>query len=105
MPSSQNLDLEALLAPIPGENPAGRSLRYEGTYDAIQEARRADDDLPQGPWQRARKVADWAGVIQLASEALSTKSKDLQIAAWLVEALVTRLWPFRIGRRVGCPLR
>jgi type VI secretion system ImpA family protein len=88
VPSSQNLDLEALLAPIPGENPAGRSLRYEGTYDAIQEARRADDDLPQGPWQRARKVADWAGVIQLASEALSTKSKDLQIAAWLVEALV-----------------
>jgi type VI secretion system protein ImpA len=55
MPSPPLLDLEALLVPIPGDHAAGGSLRYEGTYDRIQEARRADDDLPQGAWQHARK--------------------------------------------------
>ena len=28
-------EIEALLAPIPGDSPVGESLRYEGTYDAI----------------------------------------------------------------------
>ena len=90
MTSPETLDFNALLAPIPGENPAGESIRYAGTYDAIQEARRADEDLPQGEWQREVKTADWAAVIQLATEALVSKSKDLQVAAWLVEALVKR---------------
>jgi type VI secretion system protein ImpA len=82
------LDVESLLAPIGGVNPSGESLRYAGTYDAIQEARRADDALAQGDWQRATKASDWRGVIGIATEALATRSKDLQIAAWLVEATV-----------------
>ncbi len=91
MPSPLTLDLEALLAPIPGENRAGESLRYEGTYDTIEEARREDDALPQGEWiTKDTKTADWAAVIAIATEALAAKSKDLQIAAWLVEALVKR---------------
>jgi type VI secretion system protein ImpA len=90
MPSSAVLDLEALLAPIPGNNPAGESVRYAGVYDAIQEARRADDDLNKGEWQTEAKVADWRGVINLATEALGTKCKDLQIGVWLVEALSKR---------------
>jgi type VI secretion system protein ImpA len=90
MPSPATLDVEALLVRIPGEHPAGESLRYVGTYDAIQEARRSDDELAQGEWVREPKVADWQAVIQLCSEALASKSKDLQIAVWLVEALVKR---------------
>src|SRR5438105_2399377 len=91
MSSPQTLDLEALLAPIPGENPAGKDVRYDGIYDAIREARRADDpDAPQGEWVHERKIADWPAVITLAGESLRVKSKDLQIAAWLVEALVKR---------------
>ena len=58
MPSSVVLDLEALLKPIAGDKPAGESLRYAGVYDAIQEARRADDDLPMGDWQREVKNAN-----------------------------------------------
>ncbi len=81
-------DVEALLAPIPGDNPAGESLRYDGTYDQIKEARRADESLAQGEWQRDLKVADWPKVIQLATQALTTKTKDLQIGTWLSEALV-----------------
>jgi type VI secretion system protein ImpA len=90
MPSSAVLDLEALLVPIPGNNPAGESVRYAGVYDAIQEARRADDDLNKGEWQTETKVADWRAVINLATEALGTKCKDLQIGTWLVEALSKR---------------
>src|SRR5262249_7395026 len=49
-----------------------------------------DDDAPQGEWTTARKVAEWPLVIKLAKEALTAKSKDLQIGAWLTEALLRR---------------
>ncbi len=77
-----------LLNPIPGENPGGENLRYAPIYDKIKEARREDDDAPQGDWQHERKTADFALVLKLAGEALATKSKDLQLAAWLTEALI-----------------
>ena len=90
MSSDATIDFEALLAPIPGANPAGESLRYAGAYDAIKEARRAEENLAQGEWQHNLKVADWRAVTTLATEALGSKTKDLQIAAWLTEALVKR---------------
>ncbi|MGH9665358.1 MAG: ImpA family type VI secretion system protein, partial [Bryobacteraceae bacterium] len=77
---------EDLLNPIAGDNPGGENLRYAPVYDKIKEARREEDDAPQGEWKRDRKVADYALVIKLASEALAAKSKDLQLAAWLTEA-------------------
>ena len=77
-----------LLNPIPGENPSGANLRYEPLFDKIKEARREDDDAPQGEWAHERKAADWKLVIKLASEALATKGKDLQLAAWLTEAML-----------------
>ncbi|HEX3470154.1 MAG TPA: type VI secretion system protein TssA [Silvibacterium sp.] len=80
-----------LLNPVPGENPSGVSLRYERIYDQIKEARTEEDEsIPTGDWQRAVKRADYALVIKLAGEALATKSKDLQLAAWLAEAHVKR---------------
>lgn len=85
---SKAADIEALLAPIPGDNPAGQNLQYSGLRDEIREARREDEDLEQGDWKHDRKAADWPRVVTLAAEALATQSKDLQIAAWLAEALV-----------------
>jgi type VI secretion system protein ImpA len=79
-----------LLNPIPGSNPAGQNLYYAPVYDKIKEARRQDDDAPQGIWQRERKVADWPLTIKLISETLATKSKDIQLAAWLTEAVLRR---------------
>lgn len=79
-----------LLNPIAGPNPAGVDLRYDPLYGKIKEARREDDDAPQGEWQHARKLADWPAVIKLTGEALATKSKDLQLAAWLSEAMLRR---------------
>ncbi len=84
----QKIDIEAILAPIPGDNPAGDDLRYGPAYDHIKEARRADDLLDRGDWQREIKTSDWDAVITTAVDALINKSKDLQIAAWLTEALV-----------------
>ncbi|MBI1896787.1 MAG: type VI secretion system protein TssA [Acidobacteria bacterium] len=79
-----------LLNPISEANPGGENLRYAPVYDKIKEARREEDDAPQGEWQRERKVADWAVVIKMASEAIALKSKDVQLAAWLTEALLNR---------------
>ena len=81
---------EGLLNPIPGDNPSGKTLRYDPVYDKIREARREEDVLPQGEWSREVKKADYLVVIKLSTEALSTKSKDLQLAAWLTEAVMFR---------------
>ncbi len=82
------IDLEAMLQPVSEENPAGESLRYAGVYDEIAEARRADINVDQGAWQTELKVADYRKVVELAVPALTTQSKDLQIAAWLSESLI-----------------
>jgi type VI secretion system protein ImpA len=82
---------EDLLNPIAGDNPSGADLRYDSAlmlYDKIKEARRQDDDLEQGDWQHERKVADFALVSKLTQEGLATRTKDLQLAAWLTEALL-----------------
>ena len=87
-PTPPVIDLDALLAPISEENPGGDSLRYSGIYDEIAEARRADIDVAQGEWQTELKTADYRKVVDVAVNALTTLSKDLQIAAWLSEALI-----------------
>lgn len=83
------LDLEALLTPISAEKPAGESLRYSGLYEAVEAARREDDpSLPQGVWKTELKRADWKEAARLCLDALETRSKDLQLAAWLLEAWI-----------------
>jgi type VI secretion system protein ImpA len=82
------INLDAILQPISEESPAGESTRYSGLYDEINEARRADDTMSQGDWQTDIKFADFKKVISLAEPALTTQTKDLQIAAYLTEALV-----------------
>src|SRR5689334_9012657 len=104
--SSPVLNFEKLLTPIPGENPAGKYIRgdivtYDNQqttyYSAIDKARstaivvrekRATGDK-EAPAHSA-KAAAWSGVIKLTVEALETKTKDLHIAAFLVDALVNR---------------
>lgn len=77
-----------LYNPIPGENPSGQDIRYSPIYDKIKEARRQDEDLDQGAWKRERKLADYGVAAKLTQEAIATQSKDLQLAAWLAEALL-----------------
>ena len=82
---------EDIFVPIAGENPSGADLRYDTkllVIDKIKEARRQDDELEQGAWQSERKVANWPVVLKLAQETLATTSKNLQVAAYLTEALL-----------------
>lgn len=88
-------DLWVLLAPaldpLPGGAGAGEDLRYSADIDLIREARREDDaDLPQGVWKSTQKRAEWDDVIRQCLLLLTTRSKDLQLAAWLLEALIHR---------------
>lgn len=86
------LDADAILAPLPDGGGAGPDLSQaeNSPFDIIREARRQDDDLPQGVWQAERKQADWDQVLSMCQDALAAKSKDLRLLVWLVDALVQR---------------
>jgi type VI secretion system protein ImpA len=96
------LDLESHLVPIASDRPSGQSLSYEPEYDALREARRSEDDTLQGDWKRNAKTAHWDEVVELGLDLLRRRSKDLQIAAWVTEAL-TKLHGFA-GLRDGLRL-
>ena len=85
MATAAVLNPEDLLDPIPGDNPCGESLRWDPVYDEIRASRRQDDR--DALVENFAGGADWPRVIELASEALNRRSKDLQLAAWLTEAL------------------
>ena len=83
----QVIDIKMLLAPISEGNPTGEDMSFSTEFSEIKEARRADEDLPQGEWTRENKVAEWASVKQRTIDLLHTRTKDLQLVAWLSEAL------------------
>lgn len=75
------------LQPIADENPCGVSLKFDPVYDEIMKARLSDDpNLPMGEWKHDLKKADWELVKRKSTEALLTRTKDLQLAMWLLEA-------------------
>ena len=78
-------NLDDYLNDIDTKNPVGEDLRYQPTYDKIQESLREDLDLPQGIWVQDLKVADWQGAEALCADALKKQTKDLQVAGWLTE--------------------
>jgi type VI secretion system protein ImpA len=85
-----NLNFEDFLKNISQEDPIGPSLRYDALYDDIRLARQEDDPrLSMGIWKTDLKRADWHKIETLCIEALTTKSKDLQIAGWLTEAWIS----------------
>jgi type VI secretion system protein ImpA len=81
-------DIETLLLPVRNDAPAGDDLAFSNEFDAVQEARRADDPtLDQGDWVRELKEADWRAVVDKTAALLRSRSKDLRLAVWLAEAL------------------
>lgn len=91
MASPPILDFAALLAPIPGDAPAGVSVSYE-LREKLEEHRKEvnPDDFPaDDPTRPAEaKKADWPAITQMAQDTLTSTSKDLLVAARLTEALV-----------------
>jgi len=108
------LDLESLLSDIPGANPAGVDLRedyspkavFRVLKDARAAARAAERNVVWEDEGSAGGKADWSPMLKLAPQALAKQSKDLEITAWLIEALL-RAHGFaglRDGFRLACGL-
>lgn len=82
------IDLDELLLPLSGEQPAGGCVEYEPVYEEIRQARESDPDyLPQDEWRTPLRKADWPKVIRLSALILRETSKDLQVACWLAEGV------------------
>lgn len=78
------MDASALgTSPIRPDSPAGDDVRYDPDFEALQ----AEIDKMASP--TAAGQVDWTRVADLAAGILSTKSKDLNAAAYLAVALVT----------------
>src|SRR5262245_41962949 len=100
MATPETVEIAPLLAPISADQPSGESLLYDPAYDELKEALQVGGRSQLE--DQAAAPADWGAVLQLASRVLATRTKDLQIAAWLTEALThTHGFPgLRDGLRV-----
>jgi type VI secretion system protein ImpA len=100
MPSSEVLDFAKLLALIPGDKPTGLDVRADPSpiseYQMIREARKAARaaeralEAPPDSEEERRKISlpDWGAVLERGKKILAEKSKDLEVTAYMIEALV-----------------
>jgi type VI secretion system ImpA family protein len=81
---------ERVLAPIPGEKPAGEDLRALKDWVEIRKARpNLSDTADKRDWQPANPVkTDWSTYKGLVEKALCAKSKDLELGVFLTDACV-----------------
>lgn len=85
MATPETVEIARLLEAISAEQPSGESLLYDPVFDQLKEAVRGGGRSQLE--DQAAAPPDWRTVSSLASDALVTRTKDLQIAAWLTEAL------------------
>lgn len=108
-PSGSDL-VERAVAPLAGDAPAGVDLRLDesanSTYyrlrDARSDARSGERQSESDPDGAASVIEPWSRVIDLSAAALIAQTKDVEIAAWLVEGLIRRdgLAGFADGTRI-----
>lgn len=88
------LDFDALFAPIADDQPAGSDLREDSSptslYYKLKDARKGARDAernvdPDNP--PAGVLAEWRTIRDIAPKALASKTKDLEVVGWLIEAL------------------
>ncbi|MGO9999597.1 MAG: type VI secretion system protein TssA [Acetobacteraceae bacterium] len=103
----EGFDLEVLLAPIPGDAPQGIDIRedysatspYNRLRDARSEARDAERlrDARPDAGEGGQSAGDpnirdpgplWRTVREVGIKTLAETTKDLEVAAWMTEALV-----------------
>src|SRR6056297_272025 len=87
--SRTTFDIDALLQPIPGDQPGGDPRAYRrGVRTALAELRNPPrssnpDDPETG---HAARTIDWAAILHTAATALREQTKDLRVACHLTEA-------------------
>lgn len=88
-------ELASLLDPISTDNPTGSDLRNDIAPNAIYQRLRESRTNARNNERAALangdnnfiNRSDWTPVVDLATQLLSSTSKDLEITAWLIEAL------------------
>lgn len=69
--------------PVPGANPAGEPVRYDPLFESLQRQMDRMGSL-------SGEVVDWAAVVQLSTDILKNKSKDMLVMTYLALALLER---------------
>jgi type VI secretion system protein ImpA len=85
------LDFAALAQPIAGDNPCGEDLRGSDAFYEIRDARgaaRTKERQADAGDTQADAREDWQLIRAKAPGLIAGKSKDLDLAAWLCEALL-----------------
>ncbi|MAR90914.1 MAG: type VI secretion system protein TssA [Pseudomonadota bacterium] len=98
MVSPQILNIDELLQPIAGDQPQGQDLRadsspsspYYQIKDARGAARAAERASLFDPEEAGNVLGAWQPILELAPGVLQEQAKDLEVASWLVEALLRR---------------
>lgn len=80
-----DLDIESLLAPLPGERPCGENLEYDPGFQALQEAAAGKPERQYGAKVIAAEPPDWSAVREQAL-ALASRTRDLRVAVWLIRS-------------------
>jgi type VI secretion system protein ImpA len=100
MPSAVVLDFATLLAPIAGEHPTGADPRADPSpvslYQMIKEDRKAarqiETRIDRGETVNGQPLSppDWQPLIDKATRLLAEKTKDMEVTAYLIEALTRK---------------
>lgn len=98
MGTEATLELDALIQPFSDDKPAGEDVREDfsptSIYYQIKDARAAartaerQNLMSDDPAAIYQKVTEWDTVLELAPKILTEHGKDLEIAAWYIEALI-----------------
>ncbi|WP_062261222.1 type VI secretion system protein TssA [Endozoicomonas arenosclerae] len=96
MASPHIIDIDSLLEPISDDQPQGEDIREDRSptsdYYTIKDARNSARATERGGLfdadARAEALAEWHPVLDKGKEILSQKSKDIEVACWMIEAAV-----------------
>ena len=96
MASPHIIDIDELLQPIAGDQPQGADIRedssptslYYQVKDARNTARAAERASLFDPEEAANVLNAWRPILDLGPTILREHSKDLEVACWLIEALI-----------------
>lgn len=77
--------------PISPDSPAGEDARYEPEYEAIQ------SEIEKLASPTSEGATDWAKIVELGTELLSRKSKNLLIAGYLFVGLLQSRGPDQLA--------
>lgn len=101
MPTPECIDVQSLIAPISDDSPSGEALtsmspsfeEIKSTTSSSKTAERKIRELRIAGAEESEEMdridpPEWKKIQKLASEILAGQSKDLRVAAWLIEALM-----------------